>query len=293
MTRSPASLSISTLSELSGVSSHVIRAWERRYGALTPERAVGGRRLYGHEDVVRLKLLRRLTEAGHAIGAVASLPNHEIEQLAHGSRDATVPTVSHEAMRAALLQAFVTFDGGEAARLLGRAQLAFTPIELMEQVLSPLLVTVGDAWARSELSIAEERAASTAIRAHLLATLRAMPEPVATNTVLCATLEGEQHDLGALFAAVAAASTGRRVVFLAGSLPPAQIVLAAGRARSNIVLVSIACLAPTDSTRQLRELRKALPKPTEIVIGGAGAAGVKLPDGVEREPDLTSLVARL
>ena len=291
--RAPASLSISTLAELSGVSAHLIRAWERRYSALRPARAAGGRRLYGQADVQRLVTLRRLVASGHAIGAVATLSDRELEQLARPEASPPSGDISREGVIAALRAALLSFDAGEANRLLGRAQLALTPVALMEGVLAPLLAEIGDRWASGEISVAEERAASTVIRAHLVGMLRAIPEPSAAHTVLSATLEGEYHDIGALFAALAAAGTGRRVVFLSGSLPPAEIALACARARSNVVLLSFAWLSAREGGQQLRALRSALPKPTRIIIGGSASRRLQLPDGVERVDDLPGLVATL
>src|SRR5688572_21434727 len=70
---------------LSGVSPHVIRIWERRYGAVVPARSATDRRLYTQSDVERLSLLRRATEAGHSIGLVATLPTNELEELVQSS----------------------------------------------------------------------------------------------------------------------------------------------------------------------------------------------------------------
>ena len=55
-----------------GLTPHVLRAWERRYGVVTPTRTDGGQRLYSQLDIERLSRLRRLTERGHGIGRLAS-----------------------------------------------------------------------------------------------------------------------------------------------------------------------------------------------------------------------------
>ena len=65
-----------------GLSAHVIRIWEKRYGAVVPERTGTNRRLYGDEEVERLSLLRDVTQAGHGIGQVARLPMEKLRELA-------------------------------------------------------------------------------------------------------------------------------------------------------------------------------------------------------------------
>ncbi len=83
---------IGTVSKLTGVDPHTIRAWERRYRAIVPRRTDGGTRLYGDGDVHRLRLLKAVTDAGDAIGVVANLSDGDLRaRLAAlaGAGDAT------------------------------------------------------------------------------------------------------------------------------------------------------------------------------------------------------------
>jgi len=70
--------SISAVSQRTGLSPHVIRVWERRYGAVRPERAANGRRTYSEQDINRLSLLSRLVNLGQRIGQVAGLGTNEL-----------------------------------------------------------------------------------------------------------------------------------------------------------------------------------------------------------------------
>ena len=63
---------IRTVAKLSGVSMDTIRAWERRYGAVTPQRSARGR-MYSEKEVQRLALLRDAVARGHAIGQIADV----------------------------------------------------------------------------------------------------------------------------------------------------------------------------------------------------------------------------
>ena len=56
-----------------GISPHTIRAWERRYSALSPDRTATNRRLYSTTDIEKLSLLQRAVQAGHSIGQIANL----------------------------------------------------------------------------------------------------------------------------------------------------------------------------------------------------------------------------
>ncbi|MEM8964269.1 MAG: MerR family transcriptional regulator, partial [Acidobacteriota bacterium] len=77
MTMTDDRLAIGNVARRTGLQADLIRAWERRYGAIEPERDRNQRRLYSEDDVTRLVLLRRLVEAGHSIGRVAELDDDE------------------------------------------------------------------------------------------------------------------------------------------------------------------------------------------------------------------------
>jgi DNA-binding transcriptional MerR regulator len=64
-----------------GVSTHALRAWERRYGTVKPQRTPGGSRLYDAAQIDRLKTLKSLTDFGHSIGEVAQLSLTELKRL--------------------------------------------------------------------------------------------------------------------------------------------------------------------------------------------------------------------
>ena len=70
------------VSQRTGLTSHVIRAWEKRYKAVVPYRSPKNRRLYSEEDVQRLQLLKSATDAGHSISQVAQLDSKELADLA-------------------------------------------------------------------------------------------------------------------------------------------------------------------------------------------------------------------
>ncbi len=65
------SFSIQAVAKRTGLTPHVIRAWERRYGAIKPERSPGKHRLYSEAEIERLMILNRAVRSGHSIGKIA------------------------------------------------------------------------------------------------------------------------------------------------------------------------------------------------------------------------------
>lgn len=64
-----------------GLNASLLRAWERRYGAVDPGRSEGGQRLYSEDDIRKLLLLREAVDAGHNISQVAELPLQGLRDL--------------------------------------------------------------------------------------------------------------------------------------------------------------------------------------------------------------------
>lgn len=92
---------IGAVANLAGVPVATLRVWERRYGLVAPPKSDGGHRLYSKHDVLKLTLLKTLTQQGHAISSLATQSLEQLQsmlndhRLAHSARarvDAT-PTV--------------------------------------------------------------------------------------------------------------------------------------------------------------------------------------------------------
>jgi DNA-binding transcriptional MerR regulator/methylmalonyl-CoA mutase cobalamin-binding subunit len=283
---------IGTLARLTGVTTHAIRIWERRYAALSPSRTAGGARLYTDADVQRLRVIKKLLERGYTISAVAKLDMQALARLTPseakapaGEPDADV-TSRARAMIEELLGAIGEMDLDRAARVLSQATNSFSPHDLVLEVLAPALDQVGTRWQSGDICIASEHAASAMLRTQLGTLLAAQPVNGKTP-VICTTPAGEQHELGALLAAVVIAMHGRRAIFLGANLPAAQIAQAARLSKAGGVALSIVGLQSERARQELDALCKALPPDVEVLVGGRRVA--ELPGLPERVQVLASL----
>lgn len=268
---------IGTLSKLTGVTTHAIRIWERRYGALSPKRTAGGARLYDDDDVRRLRMIKKLLDRGYTISAVATLdasslarllpaPSTSIEGLA-----APEPNQRARHLIDELLGAVAELDLEKAGRTLMQATNAFSPHDLVTSVLAPTLAELGARWESGDICIASEHAASAMLRTQLGMLLAAQPVN-GVAPVVCTTPAGEQHELGALLAAVVIAMHGRRAVYLGANLPAEQIVQAARLAKAGSVALSLVGLSTRAARDELEHLCRDLPEHVEILVGGRRAS---------------------
>jgi MerR family transcriptional regulator, light-induced transcriptional regulator len=270
--------SIRTVSNRTGLSPDVLRAWERRYGAVAPARDARGVRLYTGADVARLRLLRRLTAEGHPIGRIAALPAAELRALggpegagaAEGARPATSWTRAG-AHAEATLDAMVWLDAPRVRTELMRAVVALPAREFTGGVVLPLLGAVGDLWRRGRILPAHEHLLSAQLVAVLVWLLDAIPAPAGAPEAIAVAPAGQRHELGALLASIAAAEEGWRVTYLGADLPAEDIAAAARMRGARAVLLSVLAAAEGPALLAAVRLLGAAPGAPRVFVGGAGA----------------------
>jgi MerR family transcriptional regulator, light-induced transcriptional regulator len=276
--------SLGAVSRLTGLSEHVLRAWERRYGAVRPLRTPGGTRRYRESDVARLRLLRGAVDAGHAIRELAGLADAELARRARlASADAVQPPL------APILAAVEALDAERVERLVGAQLSALGPARFVRQVASPLLVEVGDRWHAGRLPVACEHLVSTTLRNLLGGCLRRTSASDQAPPVVFTTPPGERHDLGTLMAAVVAVDAGGHPVFLGGDLPIEEVAHAARSVGAAAVAVGVCLRDGEEIATSVAALRAALPPSVEIWVGGPAADSLPLPAGAARIEDLDDL----
>lgn len=105
---------IGSVSRVAGVPVSTLRMWESRHAAFTPAKTEGQHRLYSEDDVVRARLLRQLTEAGHSISGIARLGAPQLQEMLAQSRTADA---QHRAPAAPRKLSVVVIGTGLAARI--------------------------------------------------------------------------------------------------------------------------------------------------------------------------------
>ncbi len=279
--------SIKIASERSGVSSHLIRMWEKRYGALSPDRTETNRRLYSDENVERLSLLYACTKSGHRIGNIAALPTPTLRQLAQesghsGREEDSIPTELkslEEQLPELVLEPFRAIENMDAEalrRTLDKSSVDLGYQGMLTKVVVPLMQHIGRLWCEGELTAAYEHFASAALRTYLLGQIQSFSPSRNAPVLITVTPAGQLHEFGAVVSAAAANSTGWHVIHLGPSLPAAEIAGAAIRSKANVVALSL--VHPPDDPdlpAQLRMLRRLLPHRIGIVVGGHSAEGYR------------------
>jgi DNA-binding transcriptional MerR regulator len=229
------------VSRLTGLTADTIRVWERRYGAVAPDRTEGNKRRYNGSQVRRLVLLRRATELGHSIGQVARLRDEELRRIiGETSPDIGSQVSLYAALVEDYLGAVIHFEVQRAESILTRTAAILPPMTLTLEVIVPLMRRVGEAWNANQLRISHEHIISGQLRS-LLGTLMRHTEPKpGAPRIMVATPPGHLHEFGAIIGAFMAASRGYEPIYLGTHMPFAEVAEAADQANASVVLLSIA-----------------------------------------------------
>ncbi|MFM8878029.1 MAG: MerR family transcriptional regulator [Verrucomicrobiota bacterium] len=293
--------SIKTVSQQTGLSPHVIRAWEKRYQTVRPARSEGRQRLYSAADIERLTLLRRATEAGFSIGTIASLSVDSLHSLLSGSnRGFAYAGLSREPLSVGgglgtpvvvgggpaaeetlgflegAFQAVLRTDAGGLEGLLERASVAMGQMRLLGELIVPLVERIGDGWLRGEVKVSQEHVATSVLRTFLGNIARPIALHPRAPVMVVTTPSGQVHELGAIIVAAAATGLGWRVVYGGACLPAEEIAGMATEQGAKAVGLSV--VHPTDDPSlalELKLLRRLLPAPIRILVGGRASAAYR------------------
>ena len=261
-----------------GLSAHVLRVWEKRYGAVVPRRTPTQRRIYTEADLHRLKLLRHATLLGHPIGSVANLSDEALQTLVKSAADQPAGSIRDRTpmpdspIILECIEAVKTFDADGLNKLLEHAAVESGYTTVLRHVIARLAERLGDLWSEGILRMSHEHFATAVMRNFLLNPARRYAGDNATATLVVATLQGQLHELGAVLAAALATEQGWRAVYLGPSLPAAEIAGVAFQNDARVVALSL-IYPEGDSNveRELRDLRRFLPKKVAILVGGRAA----------------------
>jgi MerR family transcriptional regulator, light-induced transcriptional regulator len=252
-----AALNIAALSRRTGVAPDTLRKWEQRYHILRPTRTAGGQRRYSERDVARVDWLCERLREGYRIGEAAQLL---------GTTDVATTRSPKEHLRT-ILAALGPGDAAEVGLLIDQAFALHGVDDTLEEILRPLLQTIGERWERNELSVADEHVLSEAVRSRL-GHLLADSGGGLRGTVVLACAPGERHELGLMMLAIALRRDGWKVIYLGADTPVADAVALAQQQSAKVLALSVAMKERADALGRAAIRTDGV----ELVIGGAAAS---------------------
>ena len=260
-------LRIGELSKRVGVSEHLLRAWELRYGLLHPDRSPSGYRLYTLADEFRVRRMQAFLKQGLAAAQAARAAIAESARDQAASAAALPPKLELPAAYLHLRESLDQMDEPAAQKILDRLLTDFTVETVLRQVLVPYLQEMGTRWVAQTLTVGQEHFASNIFRGRLAELARGWGEGVGPVALL-ACPPGEIHEFALLISGIMLHQNGWVIRYLGTNTPMEDVIDLTAQTRPALVLMS--ATAPERFATGVPQLSK-LSTLTTLVIGGRGA----------------------
>jgi len=270
--------SISDVERETGVAKETLRVWERRYGFPVPARDAHGQRVYMREDVAKLRLAKRVIDLGYRPGKVLGLELSELDAMVNACDTSQQASAihKHETELMLCLELCRSHRIEDLRYKLAEIMLQMGIYHFVIDILGPLNVMVGKAWAGGKLAVFEEHLYTETVQVVMRQAIAAIPvkrDQELAPRLLLTTLPQERHGLGLLMVEAVAALEGAACISLGVQTPVSDIVDAARLHRADIVALSFSStMRPNQVHDGLRELRASLPESISIWAGGSAAA---------------------
>jgi MerR family transcriptional regulator, light-induced transcriptional regulator len=261
-------LRIGELSRRLGVSDHVLRAWERRYGLLRPARSPGGFRLYTEDDERRVRRMQaHLARGLSAAEAARATLGEDQAPVAGEDTKAVERRGSPIDAPGALARAMEEMDEPAAQAVLDRLLADFTVETVLRDVVLPYLRAVGEHWERGQASVAQEHFASNVLRGRLANLARGWGTGRGPRALL-ACPPGEEHDLPLLAFGIVLHRNGWRISYLGANTPLEDLVRTTAELQPDLVVLAAVTPERFDGMNgHLSRLARIAP----LALAGAGA----------------------
>jgi MerR family transcriptional regulator, light-induced transcriptional regulator len=259
----------------SGVPVPLLRAWERRYGVVDPDRSPGGYRLYDEVAIARLRAMRSLIESGWSAAQAARAVMAAPPPPGAAAVESPAPAISGD-----LVEAAGRYDLGAVERgldeMFGRGSFE----SVIDDLVLPAAARLGEAWAAGRIDVAAEHMVSGAVSRRLSALFDVGGLPGAGPRVLVGLPPESRHELGALAFAVALRRLGVDVLFLGSDVPIASWVDAAEESGARAAVIGVVTVRDVGAATEVAVALRASRPGLTVCVGGASARGVVNVPGV-------------
>jgi DNA-binding transcriptional MerR regulator len=259
---------IGELSRRVGVSTELLRAWERRYQLLKPARSPKGYRLYSTKDEHRVRVMQDQLARGLSAAEAA-----RVARRAGSADDAYPMPVPDDDPDAAqrhyrdLQHALEAYDESGAQLVFDRMLRELSLTTVLRDVVMPYFADLGDRWEVGTIDVAQEHFASNLLRGRLAGLALGWGQGVGPRAVI-ACPEHELHDLSLMVFGIALNRCGWRVTFLGNNTPVSDLDSAVRHLKPAVVVLSATSSSFFDPVaNELRDLAGRVP----LMLAGAGA----------------------
>lgn len=253
---------VKAVANMLGVQPGTLRAWERRYQMIAPPRNEAGHRLYTEEQVQILKWLVDKVNQGFTISQAVSLLEQRPAEVRMQAEDHITT------LRERLLQALLSFEEWKAHELLNEAFSLYTVDKVALDLLSPLLVRIGDLWENGKITSAHEHFASAFLRSRLGMAFSMLPVHHLLPKTISVCGPNEWHELGLLIFTLYLRRKGYETIYLGATIDHHDLLIVINEVKPCYIFLACTLQQNVRATLQLVDQLKQTYPAIRIGIGG-------------------------
>jgi len=275
-------ISIGELSKVTGITTHTLRMWEKRYGTPKAHRLPSGHRRYPKKDVPRLRAIAKALDSGYRASKVVTGTLEQLHSLMGlqpfiepGSR-LSDPEASDLLVKESVIESWIKHvHEYDDDLLINSFHLKWGEVGGLNFILdyaSPFLERIGNGWEEKELTISHEHFSTECLVGFLNEKWRQMNVRKNGPIVLITTLPGDPYNLGILMCAIVTSITRFKIVYLGITSPIDEIIRIAKNDNPRIIALSISHSMSTEFTEDcLFKIRGDVNEKSLLITGGKGS----------------------
>ncbi|WP_112179490.1 MULTISPECIES: cobalamin B12-binding domain-containing protein [Paraliobacillus] len=205
---------IKKISELLGVSPITLRAWENRYGVITPTRTEGGTRIYSEQDLSDLKWILDEKEDKMISIRQAMLAFKEKQASQTSFTSLSSSDINFSNLIDTIYEALIEYDASTATEIVNSAFANFDYETVFHQIFIPILYNVGYQWETGKLSVAQEHFISHFIQRKILRFFEDTQSEQGNVKALAICPPNEFHNIGLLLFSLFLKKRGVDVIYI-------------------------------------------------------------------------------
>jgi MerR family transcriptional regulator, light-induced transcriptional regulator len=275
-------ITIGELSRRTGITTHTLRMWEKRYDSPKAIRLPSGHRRYLPQEIERLRAVARTIKLGFRASKVVGGTLEELHNLMgfESKRSSKVPSSTqsdfHDGEYDSKINQWIDwicdYDEENLNFEMHREWGIQGPLSFITNLAAPFIKQIGDNWECGKFTVAQEHFATEILSNFLGSRWRQQNERKHGKTAILTTLPGESHLLGLQMCAVVMSTTHWKIISLGLNAPEEDIVKTVNQCGAPVLCVSVSGWYGASRAKPiLWRLRKQLNQKVDVVVGGGGA----------------------
>ena len=257
---------IKDLENVTGIKSHTIRIWEKRYSILSPDRTDTKIRTYSDDELTHLLTVSMLNRNGIKISKIAKLEQEDMNKLLWDIKVNKEPEYSMDKLILALVSLDEELFKGTMNGLIDKYGLEKTFVNH----LIPFLDRIGIMWLIGTINPSQEHFMSNLIRQKIISEIDKQPIPKEdSKSILMYLPEHEWHEISLLFYQFLLRAKGVHTSYLGQSLPYPSLLESIEKLKPHAILSSwLTAVDKKFVVNYFKQLNKDLPD-MKVFAGGA------------------------